>query len=274
MAEIAMRVEGLTHRFYRGTPSEIVAMEGISLELESGTFAVVLGANGSGKSSLLNAIAGSLKPTAGRVMVDEQDITDWPERRRAGLIGRVFQNPHHGTSSELTVAENLLLAGRRGATRWFTRGALDGRLRAIRERVAGLRMGLEDRLDVPMGRLSGGQRQALTVLMASLVRPSLLLLDEHTAALDSVSAVRVLELTREFIVAQGLTALMVTHSVAQAVQLGHRILVIHRGRITHDFRVNEGLRVTQDDLLQVFDQLRWSDQLDQSAADMLRRQYV
>lgn len=274
MGETALRLENLCHRFHPGTPNEVCALEAVNLELARAGFVVVLGTNGSGKSSLLNAIAGSLVPTTGRVYLDQHDVTDWPERRRALLIGRVFQNPYHGTSSELSIAENLLLAGRRGARRWFGRGAMDIRVRALQDRVAGLRMGLEDRLDSPMGVLSGGQRQALTVLMASMVRPTLLLLDEHTTALDPRSAERVLEVTREFIEASGLTALMVTHSVTQAVQLGQRILVMHHGQLTHDFRLNQGQRVTQDDLLQVFDQLRWADRLDQSSAEMLRRQYV
>ena len=274
MPDIALRLEGVSQVFHPDTPNEVRALDHIDLELERGTFTVVLGTNGSGKSSLLNAIAGSLALAGGRFYLDGQEVTRWTEQRRARLISRVFQNPFTGTASDLTVAENLVLAARRGGQRWLRQGLGRDRRKAMRERVAELGMGLEDRLDTPIGLLSGGQRQALTVLMATLVRPSLLMLDEHTAALDPRSAEQVVSLTQRAITAGGLTTLMVTHSMTQAVQLGDRVLVMHRGRVVHDLVDVRQRRLTEADVLQLFDQLRWSDRLDDAAAAMLRRAYV
>jgi putative ABC transport system ATP-binding protein len=274
MPEIALRLEAVSHVFHPGTPNQVRALDSVDLELARGGFAVVLGTNGSGKSSLLGAIAGSLAHARGRVYLDGQEVTHWTEHRRAHLIGRVFQNPFTGTASDLSVAENLTLAARRGRQRWLGAALGADRRRAIREQVARLGMGLEHRLDTPIGLLSGGQRQALTVLMATMVRPSLLLLDEHTAALDPRSAELVIRLTREVITSAGLTTLMVTHSMAQAVRLGDRVLVMHRGRLVYDIAEIRRQRLAEDDLLQLFDQLRWDDRLDDSAAEMLRRAYV
>lgn len=274
MPDIALRLEAVSHVFHPGTPNEVHALDGIDLALLRGSFTVVLGTNGSGKSSLLSAIAGSLLPATGRVSLEGQDITDWTEQRRARLIGRVFQNPLMGTASDLTVAENLVLAARRGARRRLRPALRADRVRAVRESVGRLGMGLEARLDTPIGMLSGGQRQALTVLMATIVRPALLLLDEHTAALDPRSAELVVKLTRDVVTASGLTTLMVTHSMSQAVQLGDRVLVMHRGRLVYDLVQLGRQRLSEHDLLQLFDQLRWSDRLDESAADMLRQVYV
>jgi putative ABC transport system ATP-binding protein len=272
--DIALRLEAVSKFFYPGTPNEVRALDGVDLELERGTFTVVVGTNGSGKSSLLNAIAGSLMLGAGMVYLDGREVTRWTEQRRARLISRVFQNPFTGTASGLNVAENLVLASGRGGRRWLRRALARERRAAIREKVTRLGMGLEDRLDTPMELLSGGQRQALTVLMATMVRPTLLLLDEHTAALDPRSAEQVIGLTREAITREGLTTLMVTHSMSQAVQLGDRVLVMHRGRVAYDLRDVRQKRLSEDDLLQLFDQIRWSDRLDDSAAEMLRREYV
>ncbi len=274
MPDIALRLEAVSHLFHPGTPNEVRALDVVDLELARGSFTVVLGTNGSGKSSLLGAIAGSLGHACGRVFLDGREVTDWTEQRRARLIGRVFQNPFTGTAADLSVAENLTLAARRGGQRWLRPALGPDRRRAIREQVARLGMGLEDRLDAPIGLLSGGQRQALTVLMATMLRPSLLLLDEHTAALDPRSAELVIRLTKEVIADGGLTTLMVTHSLAQAVQLGDRVLVMHRGRLVYDIAEFRRQRLAEDDLLQLFDQLRWADRLDESAAEMLRRAYV
>jgi putative ABC transport system ATP-binding protein len=274
MPEVALRLTAVSQVFHSGTPNEVHALDTVNLELRRGTFTVVLGNNGSGKSSLLGAIAGSLPTASGRVHLDGQDVTDWPEQRRAHLIGRVFQDPFTGTASEMSLAENLTLASRRGGRRGFRQALTADRRRTIREKVARLGMGLEDRLDAPMGLLSGGQRQALTVLMATMVRPALLLLDEHTAALDPRSAELVTRLTQEVITEGGLTTLMVTHSLAQAVRLGDRVLVMHRGRLVYDNPELRRHRLAEDDLLRLFDQLRWADQLDESAAAMLRKAYV
>jgi putative ABC transport system ATP-binding protein len=274
MPEAALKLEAMSHVFHPSTPNEARALDAVDLELPRGSFTVVLGANGSGKSSLLGAIAGNLTPAQGRVYLDGREVTGWSEHRRAGLIGRVFQNPFTGTASDLSVAENLGLASRRGTRRWLRRALSAERRQVMRGKVALLGMGLEDRLDTPIGLLSGGQRQALTVLMATMVRPTLLLLDEHTAALDPRSAEVVIRLTQDVIALGGLTTLMVTHSMAQAVQLGDRVLVMHRGRIAYDLRDIRRRRRSEDDLLQLFDQLRWADRLDQSAAEMLRRAYL
>lgn len=272
--EVALRLERVSHVFHRGTAGELRALDVVDLELERGTFAVVLGTNGSGKSSLLNAVAGSLGATGGRIYLDGWDVTGWPEHRRARLISRVFQNPFTGTAADLSVAENLALAAGRGGRRWLRRTLDRERRESLRETVATLGMGLEDRLDTPIGLLSGGQRQALTVLMATMVRPTLLLLDEHTAALDPRSAEQVIKLTQKAITGGGLTTLMVTHSMAEAVRFGDRVLLMHRGRIAFDLRDVRRRKVTENDLLQLFDQLRWADRLDVSAAEMLRRAYV
>jgi putative ABC transport system ATP-binding protein len=274
MRETALKLVAVTQVYHPGTPDEVRAVDTVDLELARGTFAVVLGNNGSGKSTLLGAIAGSLPLAGGQVFLDGREITGWSEQQRAHLIGRVFQNPFTGTASELTVLENLVLALRRGGRRSL-HSALDAvRRQEIRGRVARLGMGLEDRLDAPIGLLSGGQRQALTVLMATLVRPTLLLLDEHTAALDPRTAERVIRLTQEVIDEGRLTTLMVTHSLPQAVRLADRILVMHRGRLVYDLAEVRRQRLVEDDLLQLFDQLRWAGLMDESAAAMLRREYV
>jgi putative ABC transport system ATP-binding protein len=260
--------------FHPDTPSEVRALDGVDLAVERGTFTVVVGTNGSGKSSLLNAIAGSLGLTGGRVYLDGDDVTAWSEQRRARRLSRVFQNPFTGTASDLSVAENLVLAGGRGGPRGLRPALGRERRREMREQVARLGLGLEDRLDTPIGLLSGGQRQALTLLMATMVKPSLLLLDEHTAALDPRSAEQVIRLTQAAVARGALTTLMVTHSLGQAVALGDRILVMHRGRVVHDLRDVRRRRLTEGDLLQLFDRLRWADRLDTAAAEMLRRAYI
>ena len=274
MAEAALRLEGISHVFHRGTPGEVRALDSVDLALEGGSFTVVLGTNGSGKSSLLNAIAGSLAPTDGRVYLDADDITEWSEQRRARRISRVFQNPFTGTASDLSVAENLALAAGRAGRRGLRPTLGRERRSAVREQVARLGLGLEDRLDTPIGLLSGGQRQALTLLMATMVKPSLLLLDEHTAALDPRSAEQVIRLTQAAVARGALTTLMVTHSLGQAVALGDRVLVMHRGRVVYDLGDVRRRRISEADLLQLFDRLRWADRLDSSAAEMLRRAYI
>jgi putative ABC transport system ATP-binding protein len=272
--DVVLRLQRVSHAFHRGTPNEVRALDRVDLDLARGSFTVVLGTNGSGKSTLLGAVAGSLRAARGKVFLDGRDVTRWPEQRRAALIGRVFQNPFTGTASNLSVAENLALAGRRGSPRLLRPAVTAEGRRAIRERVARLGMGLEQRLDTPMGGLSGGQRQALTVLMATMIQPSLLLLDEHTAALDPRSAELVIGLTQSVIAAGRLSTLMVTHSMSQALRLGDRILIMHRGRVAYDLQDVRGLHLTEGDLLQLFDRLRWADRLDESAAAMLRRVYV
>jgi putative ABC transport system ATP-binding protein len=274
MAEPSLEVHQLAHTFHRGTPYETTALQGVDLTLEPGAFVVVLGSNGSGKSTLLNAIAGSLQTEAGTIRVDGTNVTGWPAHRRARLIARVFQDPFVGTASDMTVLENLAIASTRGLRRGLGRPLASTRRAELRDAVSRLGLGLEERLDTPMGMLSGGQRQALTLLMAMLVRPSLLLLDEHTAALDPRSAELLLRLTQSFVAAEGLTTLMVTHSLPQAVRLGNRILVMHRGEIAYDLTGAQKRRARVEDLLARFEELRRSDMLDNDAAALLRRSYI
>ncbi len=269
-----LELNSVTRVFHVGTPNRLVALDGVSLAVEKSAFVVIIGGNGSGKSTLLNAIAGSFAVDSGSIRVDGNDLTRWPEHRRAQLIGRVFQNPFSGTAPNLTVAENLALAARRGRSRGLGWG-LSGRvLDELRDRIATLRLGLEDRLENPIGTLSGGQRQALTLLMATWIQPQLLLLDEHTAALDPRSADQVIRLTEEIVARERLTTLMVTHSMHQAASLGTRLLMMYRGRILHDYSGAEKRRLRPEDLLHRFEELRRGELLDETAAEMLRRMYI
>lgn len=275
MSEPTLVVRNLHHTFFSGTPNEQRALQGVDLTMEERAFVVVLGNNGSGKSTLLNAIAGSLQPDRGTVRIAGRDVTRWPERRRASLVGRVFQNPVTGSIAGLTVAENLAVAARRGRRHGVVRDAVGrARRRELAERVRELNLGLENRLDTPVGALSGGQRQALTLLMATLVRPELLLLDEHTSALDPRSSEQVVQLTEEIVRKGGLTTLMVTHSMQQAISLGDRVVVMHQGRIVENVGGARKRQLRVEDLLDSFDRIRTADQVDQSAAEMLRRLYI
>jgi putative tryptophan/tyrosine transport system ATP-binding protein len=274
MADPALEVRELAHTFHRGTLYQTAALGGVSLTLDPGAFVVILGSNGSGKSTLLNAIAGSLAAESGTVKVGGTDVTGWREHRRARLIARVFQDPFAGTASDMTVLENLAIASARGQRRGFHRALVPARREELAASVATLGLGLEERLGVPMGLLSGGQRQALTLLMAMLVRPTLLLLDEHTAALDPKSAEQLIRLTQSFVAVGQLTTIMVTHSMPQAVRLGDRILIMHRGRVAFDLTGVQRRRARVEDLLSRFEELRRRDMLDDEAAEKLMREYV
>ncbi|MEO8605353.1 MAG: ATP-binding cassette domain-containing protein [bacterium] len=269
-----IRLTAARKTFYAGTINEVRALRGVDLEIADGSFVVVVGTNGSGKSTLLNALAGSFALDAGRIEFDGTDVTRWPEHRRARFVGRVFQNPFSGTAPAMSIAENFALAMRRGQSRGLG-WALPRRLRGeLADRVRGLRMGLEDRLDSAIGTLSGGQRQALTLLMATWIRPGLLLLDEHTAALDPKSADQVIHLTQEIVARDRLTTLMVTHSMQQAVNLGDRIVMMHRGAVLHDASGPDKRRLRIDDLLGRFEDVRRRELLDPSAAELLASAYV
>jgi putative ABC transport system ATP-binding protein len=268
-------LEDIHHTYFAGTPNEQRALEGVDLAMEERAFVVVVGNNGSGKSTLLNTIAGTVIPDRGRVLIGGRDVTAWPEWRRAAMVGRVFQNPMSGTIPNLTVAENLAVAAKRGSRPGVLRNALGReRRRELAERVRDLGLGLEDRLETPVGALSGGQRQALTLLMATLVRPMLLLLDEHTSALDPVSSERVIRLTERLIRTEGLTTLMVTHSIQQAVALGDRVLIMHRGRIAESIGGPRKKQLRVEDLRDAFERQRSADLVDESAAEMVRRLYI
>lgn len=269
-----LEIDQIKKTFYAGTPNEVRALQGVTLTIEEGSFVIVIGTNGSGKSTLLNAVAGSFLVDSGSLRLKGQDITRWPEHRRAKYIGRVFQNPFTGTAPSMTIAENLALAAHRGQHRGLGLALGPSTRQDLYERVRNMGLGLEDRLNNPIGNLSGGQRQSLTLLMAGLIKPDLLLLDEHTAALDPKSADQVIRLTEEVIRRDQLTTMMVTHSMHQAAHLGDRLIMMVRGRVIHDFQGSEKERLTPEDLLERFDEVRRADLLDESAATMLERQYV
>src|SRR5438093_4769328 len=269
-----LEVRGVTKIVNAGKPNEVRSLQGVDLNLDEGEFVIIIGTNGSGKSTLLNAVAGTFLVDSGAIRLAGQDVTRWPEHRRARLIGRVFQNPFSGTAPNLSIAENFALAARRGLRRGLG-WALEARLMSqVRDTVCSLNMGLEDRLDNAIGSLSGGQRQALTLLMATWLKPQLLLLDEHTAALDPKSAEQVIELTAQIVRREKLNAMMVTHSMHQAVHLGDRLIMMNRGQIIQDFQGAEKRRLRVDDLLTRFEEVRRAEQLDESAAQMLARLYV
>jgi putative ABC transport system ATP-binding protein len=260
--------------FNQGTPNEVRSLQGVDLTIDEGSFVVVVGTNGSGKSTLLNAVAGTFFVDQGTIRIAGQDVSSWPEHRRAKYIGRVFQNPFTGTAPNLSIIENLALAARRGLPRGLG-WAVGAQLRNdIFQAVSRLNMGLEKRLDNIIGSLSGGQRQALTLLMATWRRPQLLLLDEHTAALDPRSADQVIAVTEQIVARDKLTTLMVTHSMQQATMIGDRLIMMHRGRVIHDFREAEKQRLRISDLMAHFEEVRRAEQLDETAAEMIRHAYV
>lgn len=269
-----LELENLYKIFNPRTSNEVRALCGLDLFVDEGSWVVVIGTNGSGKSTLLNAVAGSVSLDAGTIRLDGYELTHWPEHRRAKLIGRVFQNPFSGTAANMSIAENFALATRRGQPRGLG-WALPGRLRRdLKDRVQQLNLGLEDRLDNIIGSLSGGQRQALTLLMATWLKPRLLLLDEHTAALDPKSADQVIQLTEDIVSREKLTTLMVTHSMHQAANLGDRLIMAHRGQIIYDCSGAEKRRLRAEDLLVRFEEVRRGDRLDESAAAMLQGAYI
>ena len=230
-------IEGIRKVFNPGTINEKVALSGLSLTLEDGDFATIVGSNGAGKSTLFNAIAGSFYVDEGFIELDGKDITYEKEHRRSQYIGRLFQDPLMGTAPHMTIEENLAIA--------YLRASAD---------ISLLHMGLEDRMKNPVGLLSGGQRQALTLLMATMVTPKILLLDEHTAALDPATAAKVLELTAKIVSERRITCLMVTHNMTQALEMGNRTLMMDGGRIVFDVKGAERTSMTVDDLLRKFEQ--------------------
>lgn len=269
-----LEIRDVWKTFSAGTLNAVPALQGVDLHIEPGSFVVVIGTNGSGKTTLLSAVAGSFFVDRGAIRIVGDDVTRWPEYRRARYLGRVFQNPFSGTAPSMSIAENLALAQRRGqprSLRWTVRNV---KRRELRDQLRRLNIGLEDRLDQPVGSLSGGQRQALTLLMATCVRPEVLLLDEHTAALDPKSADLVIALTDRIVREEKLTTLMVTHSMHQAANLGDRLVMMNRGRVLHDFQGAERRRLRVDDLLGRFEDVRRSEMLDEGAAELLARVYI
>jgi len=247
----------LTHiskTFYPGTPNERKALRDINLELAEGDFVTIIGSNGAGKSTLLNVIAGSMPVDEGSVIIEGRDVTRQPEHRRASYIARVFQDPGAGTAPHLSIEQNLAVALDRGKAHTFGRGLTHARREEFRTQLATLEQGLEDRMRHRVGLLSGGQRQALSLLMASFTHPKLLLLDEHTAALDPERAELVLRLTAQMVAEQGLTALMVTHNMDHALRLGNRLVMMHEGQILHTLNPTEKSSAEIGDLLDWFAQ--------------------
>ncbi len=257
-----LRLEGVSKSFFAGTPGEVRALQSVDLQLATGSWTVVIGTNGSGKSTLQSAVAGAFAPDAGRILIDGEDVTRLPEHARAKWIGRVFQDPFAGSAPSLTVAENLALAERRGMRRRLRPLIQPSHRARWREALAEIGLGLESRLDDPIGLLSGGQRQAITLVMASLTKPRVLLLDEHTAALDPRSAELVIGLTRRIIERDGLTTLMVTHSMSQAAALGDRLLAMHRGRVWLDVQGTAKHAYRSDRLRELFGDMRREDRFD------------
>lgn len=234
------------------TVNEKIALNGVDLHLENGDFVTMIGGNGAGKSTTLNAIAGVWPIDEGQIILDGRDLTHLPEHRRAAMLGRVFQDPMTGTAANMQIEENLALAARRGQKRTLRIGITRAERDDYRERLKTLGLGLEDRMTTKVGLLSGGQRQALTLLMATLKKPQLLLLDEHTAALDPRTAEKVLHLTRDVIAANSLTAMMVTHNMRDAIAYGNRLIMMHEGRIILDIKGEEKKNLTVEMLLEQF----------------------
>ncbi len=271
---VMIEIRDLHKRFNAGTGNECYALCGINLHIRPGEFVTVIGTNGSGKSTLLNAVAGTFSPDQGLIRIDGNDVTLRKEHERAHHIARVFQNPFTGTAAQMTIAENLHMAYLRDKKCFPRLGLTASRMAVYRQEASLLEMKLEDRLSSQIGSLSGGQRQALTLLMAVLTRPKVLLLDEHTAALDPKSAALVIGLTRRFIERDKLTALMVTHSMQQALELGDRTIMMHKGSVIDDIPGAEKRRLTVHDLLDKFNELRKSEQLTEELLSSLRQEYV
>ena len=230
------------------------ALQGVDLHLNPGDFVTIIGGNGAGKSTLMNAVAGVWPVDEGSVVIDGENITGYPEYRRAKLLGRVFQDPMTGTAATMEIQENLALAARRGERRGLSWGISKEEKEQYHEMLKILDLGLEDRMTTKVGLLSGGQRQALTLLMASLKKPKLLLLDEHTAALDPKTAAKVLELTGNIVEENELTAMMVTHNMKDAIRMGNRLVMMHEGRIIYDVEGEEKKKLHVSDLLEKFEQ--------------------
>lgn len=250
-----LTLHNVSKTFNPGTVNEKLALDDVSLSLADGDFAIIVGSNGAGKSTLFNAIAGEFIPDVGSVKLDGQDITLWPDYRRAKFIGRMFQDPLRGTAPTMTIEENLALAYLRASYHTSSFSRITNKERAeFAEKLAQLGLGLENRMKQPVGLLSGGQRQALTLLMATVVTPKLLLLDEHTAALDPATAEKVLALTKTIVAQNHLTCLMITHNMHDALSLGNRTLMMDAGRIVLDVQGEEREKMTVDDLLHRFAQ--------------------
>ena len=251
-ARAMLELKSIYKTFNPGTINAKTALQDLSLTLNDGDFVTVIGGNGAGKSTMLNAVAGTFTVDAGTIAIGGVDVTHLPEHRRAKFIGRVFQDPMMGTAPTMQIEENLALAARRGRRRGLSWGITRAEREEYREKLKTLGLGLEDRMTSKVGLLSGGQRQALTLLMASLRRPELLLLDEHTAALDPATAAKVLELSDRIVAENHLTAMMITHNMRDAITHGNRLIMMNAGRIILDISGEEKKKLTKQDLLDRF----------------------
>ena len=257
-----LEIKEIWKTFNAGTVNEKQALRGVSLTLNDGDFCTVIGGNGAGKSTMLNAVAGTFPVDAGTISIGGTDVTHLPEFKRAKFIGRVFQDPMMGTAPTMQIDENLALAARRGQSRGLKWGITKAEKEQYQEMLRKLDLGLEDRLTAKVGLLSGGQRQALTLLMASLQKPKLLLLDEHTAALDPKTAAKVLELSDRIVAENHLTTMMVTHNMKDAIAHGNRLIMMYNGRIVIDVSGEEKKKLTVPQLLELFSKVSGSDEAD------------
>ena len=239
--------------FYPGTVNEKVALDHVSFHVDEGDFISVLGTNGAGKSTLLNVISGSLQSDSGSIILDQEDISNYPEYKRAKNIGRLFQDPLKGTAPNMTIEENLGLAYSRGKRTTLSRAIKKGDRKFFIEKLKELNLGLEERITTNVGLLSGGQRQALTLLMATIVTPKLLLLDEHTAALDPKTATQVMEITDKIVKEHNITTLMITHNMRQALEYGNKTIILNEGKIVKVLEGEERASTSVEDLLQMYD---------------------
>lgn len=257
-----LKIENVYKTFNPGTVNEKVALQGLNLHLKEGDFVTVIGGNGAGKSTMLNAVTGVFGVDSGKVLIDGVDVTHLPEYKRAKYIGRVFQDPMMGTAATMQIEENLALAARRGKPRTLRIGITKAEREEYMEKLKILDLRLEDRMTAKVGLLSGGQRQALTLLMATLQKPKLLLLDEHTAALDPKTAAKVLDATQRIVEKDHLTTLMITHNMRDAIAYGNRLIMMYNGHIVVDVSGEEKKNLTVEQLLNLFSQASGSDEVD------------
>ena len=255
MKQYALELKDIHKTFNPGTINEKLALDGLNLQLDDGDFVTIIGGNGAGKSTMLNAIAGVWAVDRGSIIIGGSDVTSLPEHKRAKFLGRVFQDPMTGTASTMSIDENMAIAARRGKRRTLKWGVTKAERVHYQEMLKMLNLGLEDRLTSKVGLLSGGQRQAVTLLMASLQKPNLLLLDEHTAALDPKTAAKVLELSDKIIEENNLTAMMVTHNMKDAISHGNRLIMMHEGKIIYDVRGEEKKNLHVSDLMAKFEEV-------------------
>lgn len=251
-----LEVRDVRKVFFAHTPNEKVALDRLNLHLSEGDFVTIIGSNGAGKSTLLNVVAGEFRPDSGSVVIDGTDVTKLPDFKVARWVGRVFQDPMAGTTPNGTIEQNLAMAFARGKTRGLRTGVTRAKREIFRAELESLELGLENRLRTDVGLLSGGQRQALSLLMATFSEPKILLLDEHTAALDPARAALVSRLTEEAVARHGLTTLMVTHNMHQALSMGNRLIMMHEGRIIYELSGEDKKKATIEDLLHEFEKLK------------------